>query len=187
MPHSSFLFRQISSGRTPAFVHLSPVLDLLGVRYVIAPNEDYTRYFVLVNESALPRAFVPRSVEVEPDRARRLAALANVNFDPRQVAYVEDPAMSVSAAEGEAVILEDTPQQIVVSDETRHNPAWLFWPISGTAAGALTSATKVFPFFASITHCEGSSYPRGKVPLCSATSRSAFVWASEPPCSRCSF
>ena len=110
-----FFVPQISSGRTPAFVHLSPVLDLLGVRYVIAPNEDYTRYFVLVNESALPRAFVPRSVEVEPDRARRLAALANVNFDPRQVAYVEDPAMSVSAAEGEAVILEDTPQQIVVS------------------------------------------------------------------------
>jgi hypothetical protein len=111
---AQFFVPRIAPGRSPALVKVSPVLDLLNVRYVIAPSEDYTGYFVLVNESALPRAFLPRTIEIEPDRARRLAALGNPSFNPLQVAYLEDPGVSIPAAEGDAAIIEDTPQHITI-------------------------------------------------------------------------
>jgi Bacterial membrane protein YfhO len=99
----------------PGGVQLSPILDLLGVRYVIIHNEGDTDYSVLVNNSALPRAFVPHSVEVEANRSDRLAKLASPLFDPRQVAYVEQPVNLPRSEGGEVHIVEATPQQITMS------------------------------------------------------------------------
>ena len=79
---------------------LSPVFDLLGVRYVIfrgSPLPDThpafqgPDYWVLVNSNALARAFIPRRVEMVAESKARLEKLASPAFDPREVAYVEEP------------------------------------------------------------------------------------------------
>jgi hypothetical protein len=99
----------------PDGVQLSPVLDLLGVRYVIFPPEKDTDYLVRVNRSALPRVFVPQSVELDADRSSRLAKLGSPTFDPRRVAYVEQSIDLPASVQGEANIVEATSQRITIS------------------------------------------------------------------------
>lgn len=99
---------------SPESVQLSPVLDLLGVRYVIFPPETGPDYLVRVNQSALPRVFVPQSLEVEANKSSRLAKLGSADFDPRRVAYLETPIDSTSQGQGEVNIVEATSQRITV-------------------------------------------------------------------------
>src|SRR4029078_9581178 len=81
-------------------IRLSPILDMLNVRYVIFrgapipsdhPFLQGPDYWVFRNPSALPRAFVPRSVEVVPDDKVRLEKLSAATFNPNLQAYVEAP------------------------------------------------------------------------------------------------
>jgi hypothetical protein len=71
---------------------------MLGLRYWIArgrppagvtPAIQADDYWVIVDQTALPRAFVPREVRVVSDDRQRLALLARADFDPSAVAYVE--------------------------------------------------------------------------------------------------
>ena len=105
-------------------IRLPPVLDMLNVRYVIfrgSPNPtdrpflQGPDYFVLLNRSALARAFVPRRVEAVPDEQARLEKLASPGFDPREVAYVESPVSLPSACQGRAEILSEIPTRITVT------------------------------------------------------------------------
>jgi hypothetical protein len=105
-------------------LRLSPVFDMLGVRYVIGrgsvptnshPAFQGTDYWVLVNSNALPRTFVPRRVETVAEDKARLAKLAAEDFDPREVAYVESPVDLPSPCRGTASIVEEIPTRIVVS------------------------------------------------------------------------
>jgi hypothetical protein len=114
-PAAQLPIPRITGFRPPEGVELSPILDLLGVRYVIVPQQNDTEYVVLTNHSALPRVFVPRSVEVEPDRFSRLAKLASPWFDPRHVAYLEQPVDVPSSMDGEVNIVEATSQQITIN------------------------------------------------------------------------
>jgi hypothetical protein len=104
-------------------VQLSPVLDLLGVRYVVfrgqpplgtQPAFSGTDYWVLTNSRALPRAFVPRHVQTIPDRKARLQELAAPGFDPRETAYVEQPLSLPDDGRGTAQILNETPNRITL-------------------------------------------------------------------------
>ena len=79
---------------------IPPVLDMLNVRYVIfrgtpppevKPSFVDTDYWVLVNDRAMPRAFVPRRVHVVADAKVRLYAMTRAEFDPSDIAYVEQP------------------------------------------------------------------------------------------------
>lgn len=106
---------RVAEASSPNRVQLSPILDLLGVRYVVFLPPEGTDYSVAVNDSALPRVFVPRSVEVESDAKTRLAKLGSPLFNPREVAYVEEPAAVAAPVQGEAKIVEVTPQSIAVS------------------------------------------------------------------------
>jgi hypothetical protein len=103
---------RVASSPLPEGVQLPPILDLLSVRYLVCLTSDLTEYFVLVNNSALPRVFVPLSVELENNRESRLAKLASPLFDPRGVAYVEGRADYAVAGRGEARIVESTPQRV---------------------------------------------------------------------------
>jgi hypothetical protein len=105
-------------------IRLSPVLDMLNVRYVIfrgtPPTNVHaafqgTDYWVLVNSNALTRAFVPRRVETETDDKARLAKLAAGDFDPREVAYVESPLTLSGPCRGEAKIVDENPTRVRVS------------------------------------------------------------------------
>lgn len=103
---------------------LSPILDMLGVRYVIfrglpaaniRPAFQSPDYWVLENNSALPRAFVPRRVEVAPDDEDRLGKLALPEFNPREVAYVETPVDLPSECRGIVKIKNEIPTRIVIA------------------------------------------------------------------------
>jgi hypothetical protein len=102
-------------------IQLSPVLDMLNVRYVIfrgSPNPtdrpvfQGPDYWVLENRSALERAFIPQRVEVEADEQIRLAKLAASDFDPRAVAYVEAPVGLPAAVRGTATIVAEIPTRV---------------------------------------------------------------------------
>ena len=116
--------RVSSQGR----VRLSPVLDMLNVRYLIFRGEPRAGvtpllaqddYWALENPRALPRVFIPELVRSVPDAAERLALLGKPSFDARRVAFVEQP-VSVLRAErtrGAARILEELPSRIVIAAE----------------------------------------------------------------------
>jgi uncharacterized membrane protein YfhO len=70
---------------------------------------------VLVNQAALPRAFVPQRVEVLTDPALRLQKLASAQFDPRAVAYVESHVNLPEACRGSAEIVQEIPTRLTLS------------------------------------------------------------------------
>lgn len=114
------LYRLTQSGQ----VHVSPVLDMLDVRQLIfrgRPPDGLTPplqgddYWVLENVSALPRVYVPRRVETVPDGEQTLNKLAAPSFDPRQVAYVEQPVSLAGDSLGTAEIVEEVPRRVNVS------------------------------------------------------------------------
>jgi hypothetical protein len=108
-------------------IRLWPVLDMLGVRYVVFRDPPYPppptahpafqgpEYWVMVNSNALPRAFVPQRVEVATEEEVRLQKLASPRFNPRTVAYVESPVTLPDPVRGTADIVEEIPTRIKVS------------------------------------------------------------------------
>jgi hypothetical protein len=108
----------------PGVLRLPPVLDMLGVRYVIfrgaakppvKPDFASPDYWIMINHRALPRVFVPERVEMAADKQERLEKLAAADFDPRRVAYVEQPVELLGSCRGEAKIVEEIPTRIKVS------------------------------------------------------------------------
>jgi len=110
-----FFVPNVVFGSSNNTLRFPPVLDLLGVRRAIVPNQDDTRYLVYTNEFALPRAFVPQTVEVEANDELRLAKLGSPEFNPRKVAYVEQSLGISSPSEGQATIVDENPQRITIA------------------------------------------------------------------------
>ena len=109
-------------------IQLKPVLDMLDVRYVIFRGVPFPKakafvqsddYWVLENPRALPRAFVPRHVEVITNDAERLARIESDDFNPREVAFVEESVTEPSVIEGSAEITHEVPSRIDVSVEMK--------------------------------------------------------------------
>lgn len=112
----------------PNQVRLHPVMDLLGLRYLVfrgSPPDGFQPtfasedYWVLANQSALPRVFVPTRVETVADGQTRLLKMGDPNFDPRAVAFVEEPASLPNACEGAARIESEIPTRISVVAEMK--------------------------------------------------------------------
>jgi hypothetical protein len=107
----------------PDGIRLSPVLDMLGVRYVIFrgsppaglhPTIQSPDYWVLVNNSALPRVFVPRRVEMVKEDISRLAKLGSQDFNAREVAFVESAVSLPADCQGSAEVVDEIPTRIKV-------------------------------------------------------------------------
>jgi hypothetical protein len=100
----------IMGGRvTPFTTATSPLLNLLNVRYVIAPpgmdlasaasGPRYVRVLdggagdvsVFENTTALPRAWLAHAAAVEPDPAAQVARLSDPAFDPARTALLPAP------------------------------------------------------------------------------------------------
>ena len=105
-------------------VQLSPILDMLGVRYLVFRGmpDPKTRpvfqdpdYWVLENPDAMPRAYIPWRVEQVADNAARLRKLASPDFDPRDVAYVEAPVNLTAPGRGTVEILGEIPTRVTLS------------------------------------------------------------------------
>ena len=108
----------------PGSVWLHPVLNMLNVRYVvfrgdpplgIYPDFRSPDYWVLTNPNALPRAFVPERVETIVDDQRRLEKMADINFDPRKVAYVDSQLNLPATCRGSVAILDEVPARVTLS------------------------------------------------------------------------
>ena len=108
----------------PSGIRVSPILDMLGVRYVIFrgtppsgihPPFQAEDYWALENQAALPRAFIPRRVESWHDATVRLAKLAAPDFDPRAKALVEIPIDFREECRGSVDIISEVPTRLALS------------------------------------------------------------------------
>jgi hypothetical protein len=107
-----------------AGMRLSPIMDLLGVRYVVFRRPPFegahpmfqgADYWVMSNPSALPRVFVPRRVELAADKQVRLQKLGSDQFNPLAVAYVEASVDLPTECKGSAEIVSETPTRVNIS------------------------------------------------------------------------
>ncbi len=94
----TMFYRPLIHAMSNTGVRLSPILDMLNVRYLVlrgepiagfAPLLEGGDYWVMENPNALPRAFVPRTTHLISDRTKRLKWMASPEFDPREMAVIE--------------------------------------------------------------------------------------------------
>ncbi|HXD01418.1 MAG TPA: YfhO family protein, partial [Verrucomicrobiae bacterium] len=72
-------------------------------------------YWVMENTGALPRAFVPRHVEVAADEKERLGRLHQPEFDARETAYIETNLALPDVCEGSAEIVAEIPARVTLA------------------------------------------------------------------------
>jgi hypothetical protein len=110
----------------PGELRLPPVLDMLGVRYLVfrrppppelalTPLIARDDYWVVENPRALPRAFVPRAARPAPPPTTLLGLLGAPAFDPGAVAYVEGLDSPQDGARGTASVVEETPTRLTLA------------------------------------------------------------------------
>lgn len=108
----------------PGNIRFSPILDMLDVRYAIfrgAPPEfikppfQGDDYWVLINSNALPRAFIPKSVETISDSEDELKKLSSPQFNPADVAYVDSAVGLPASCSGAVQITGEIPTHITMS------------------------------------------------------------------------
>jgi hypothetical protein len=108
----------------PGNIQLLPTLDMLNVRYVIfrgAPRESIhppfqgDDYWALVNSAALPRAFVPKSVQTVSNAYDELQQIASQQFDAAKTTFVESPIQLPADCRGVAHITKEIPTGITIS------------------------------------------------------------------------
>jgi len=105
----------------------SPILDLLGVRYVLTTQDlsvpGLTEVYrgevnIYRNEDALPRAFIVPTVQKAASREQALTLLAEPGFDPRRVAVVEGLEQEIETRDREnlpATVVRYAPNEVVIS------------------------------------------------------------------------
>lgn len=111
-------------------LQLPPIMDMLAVRYLIfvppVPVEltpmpelkdsaDELGYVVVESQKALPRVYIPRTVASFQKPLQILARVAGPEFNPRQIAYVEQKVTVPEECLGVAKIVSETPMEVTVS------------------------------------------------------------------------
>jgi hypothetical protein len=104
-------------------LRLPPILNMLDVRYVVfrgSPPRGVKAtvqgidYWALENSACVGRAFVPTKVEMVAEKAQRLRKLTAPAFDPKSVAYVEEPVDLPDTCRGSAKVLSETPTYVAL-------------------------------------------------------------------------
>lgn len=105
-----------------------PIMNMLNLRYVVLRGEPSNQlriwfqnqdYYVLENESALPRVFVPKTVAISTNDQEMLAKLSSPQFDPRKIAFVEQPVSLPSHCRGQARIVDEVPNRITIEADMK--------------------------------------------------------------------
>jgi len=108
---------------TAAGPSLHPVANLLNVRYLIFRQRppaglpvilEGDGYWVAENRAALPRTFVPESVQTVNNDRQAISDMKGFEFDPRKTAYVTDELRLPDAIHGEASVRYETPARAVI-------------------------------------------------------------------------
>jgi hypothetical protein len=103
---------------------LLPGMDMLGVRYIIFPGSppqgiqpDFQAdgYWASINPKAFGRVFIPRTTELVTNASVRLEKLSSANFDPAEVAYLEEAADLPAVCSGTARLEEEISTKVVIS------------------------------------------------------------------------
>jgi hypothetical protein len=125
LPHAQIqYFIPIVKFSSPAGLRLPPILDMLDVRYGIfrgmplpsvRPAFQGSNYMIFVNSNALPRVFIPKSVQTVTKDEEELTALASPQFSPANVAFVETPVELPADCRGTARITSETPTHIAIA------------------------------------------------------------------------
>ncbi|HEV3007253.1 MAG TPA: YfhO family protein, partial [Pirellulales bacterium] len=119
---------RFQTAREDGKIRAPGILDMLGVRYFIfrgtPPPQARTLmqqddYWVVENERALPRAFVPRRVEALADEGLALERMAADDFDPRRLAYVAERLELPDDCQGTAEVVDEVPCAVAVQAEMR--------------------------------------------------------------------
>lgn len=117
------------SSTTAGDIVISPVLDMLNLRYLIFREplhpwlehvETLMReadYVVFENPRAMPRAYIPRRAVASLDDQQTLERLAAPDFDPRDVAYVHAAVDLPEESRGTAKITSEIPREIDITVE----------------------------------------------------------------------
>jgi hypothetical protein len=122
---------------------LHPVADLLNVRYLIFRERPRSGlpillhqddYWVIENQSVLPRAYVPASARVVKSDDEALERMAGVDFDPGKAVLMTDDLSLPSAMKGTASVHYETPTRLSLEVEmqtaglvvlsNRWDPGW---------------------------------------------------------------
>jgi hypothetical protein len=130
-PRSVFLFHAqvqylipMVKFSSPSSLRLPPVMDMLNVRYGIfrggplssmRPAFQGDNYMVFVNSNALPRVFIPKSVQTVTNDEAELTDLASPQFNPANVAFVETPVELPADSRGTVQITSETPTHITIA------------------------------------------------------------------------
>jgi hypothetical protein len=149
----------IMGGRvTPFTTATSPLLNLLNVRYVIAPpgmdlasaasGPRYVRVLdggagdvsVFENTTALPRAWLAHAAAVEPDPAAPVARLSDPAFDPARTALLPAPLPADQPLPAAPPV---TATEVV--SITRYAPETVEILSTSAEAGLLVLADQAFP------------------------------------------
>ncbi len=107
---------------------IPPVLNMLSVRWFLLPEKfnfldasflktarHQDGYWIVENPNALPRAYVPQQVETVSSSRRVLEKLAQKEFDPRRVAYVNRAIHLPEKCQGQARIAAEVPSEVTVA------------------------------------------------------------------------
>ncbi|MBK7644460.1 MAG: hypothetical protein IPJ19_15690 [Planctomycetes bacterium] len=110
------------------------LLDLMGVRYlaVFGPPASTASYFdgsfwIRENPAALPRPFFARRAELVNDDRQRLERLAQPDFDPRAVVYLESDEplpLDTQPVDASVQLLVDEPEYLRLALDVR-SAGWL--------------------------------------------------------------
>jgi Bacterial membrane protein YfhO len=122
---------------------LHPVADLLDVRYLILRDPPRSGlpilfheddYWIVENQNALPRAYVPASAQVVKSDEKALERMAGFDFDPRKMALMTDDLSLPLTMKGTASVRYETPTRISLEVEmqtpglvllsNRWDPGW---------------------------------------------------------------
>jgi Bacterial membrane protein YfhO len=122
---------------------LHPVADLLNVRYLIFRDQPRSGlpiflhqddYWIIENQNALPRAYVPISAQVVKSDEEALERMTGFDFDPRKTVLMTDDLSLPSSMKGTASVRYETPTRISLEVEmqtpglvllsNRWDPGW---------------------------------------------------------------
>ncbi len=107
----------------PDQLQLSPIFDMLGVRYVlfrgtppagVRPMLQQSDIWAMENKTALPRVFIPRHVESTDGDEDCFEKVTAPEFDARETGYVEETLNLPASCLGQATIVSEIPTRITV-------------------------------------------------------------------------
>jgi len=103
-------------------VHVSPILSMLNVRYLIWARDlpSLTKtiirrdgYNIVENQSALPRAFIPQAIQSLKD-GEEMDRLRDGTFDAARISYVTEPVDLPAESRGAARVADESPESVTV-------------------------------------------------------------------------